>query len=174
MIEIEQSGSLNTIQDLGRPAWRHLGVSVSGVMDPLALRAYNTLLGNEENAAAIEVQMFPFRVRFLADSWIALTGADCRARLDGDELLRPGGAARYVKARCLSCVFPVAAHAATYAWQGVLMSLWFWARAVPPCVAVSADSRGGNYSAATCCPVVPGRGRHSRIPGLALSRRKWP
>ena len=105
MIEIEQSGSLNTIQDLGRPAWRHLGVSVSGVMDPLALRAGNTLLGNEENAAAIEVQMFPFRVR---------------------------------------------------------------------CVAVSADSRGGNYSAATCCPVVPGRGRHSRIPGLALSRRKWP
>lgn len=130
MIEIEQSGSLNTIQDLGRPAWRHLGVSVSGVMDPLALRAGNTLLGNEENAAAIEVQMFPFRVRFLADSWIALTGADCRARLDGDEL--------------------------------------------PPCVAVLADSRGGNYSAATCCPVVPGRGRHSRIPGLALSRRKWP
>ncbi len=64
MIEIEQSGSLNTIQDLGRPAWRHLGVSVSGVMDPLALRAGNALLGNEENAAAIEVQMFPFRVRF--------------------------------------------------------------------------------------------------------------
>ncbi|MBR7376311.1 allophanate hydrolase, partial [Klebsiella pneumoniae] len=54
MIEIEQSGSLNTIQDLGRPAWRHLGVSVSGVMDPLALRAGNALLGNEENAAAIE------------------------------------------------------------------------------------------------------------------------
>ncbi len=55
-------------------------------MDPLALRAGNTLLGNEENAAAIEVQMFPFRVRFLADTWIALTGADCRARLDGAAL----------------------------------------------------------------------------------------
>ena len=157
MIEIEQSGSLNTIQDLGRPAWRHLGVSVSGVMDPLALRAGNTLLGNEENAAAIEVQMFPFRVRFLADSWIALTGADCRARLDGDELPAWWGCA-VRKGQVLE----------------VLMSLWFWARAVPPCVAVSADSRGGNYSAATCCPVVPGRGRHSRIPGLALSRRKWP
>jgi biotin-dependent carboxylase-like uncharacterized protein len=86
VIEIEQSASLNTIQDLGRPAWRHLGVSVSGAMDPLALRAGNTLLGNEENAAAIEVQMFPFRVRFLADTWIALTGADCRARLDGAAL----------------------------------------------------------------------------------------
>eukprot|EP00102_Acyrthosiphon_pisum_P027256 XP_016664466.1 PREDICTED: uncharacterized protein YbgK-like [Acyrthosiphon pisum] len=63
-----------------------MGVSVSGVMDPLALRAGNLLLGNEENAAAIEVQLFPFRVRFLQDSSIAVTGADCRATLDGAPL----------------------------------------------------------------------------------------
>lgn len=86
MIKIEQSGALNTVQDLGRSAWRHLGVSVSGVMDSLALRAGNILLDNAENAAAIEVQMFPFRVRFLADTRIAITGADCRARLDGVDL----------------------------------------------------------------------------------------
>lgn len=86
MIEIEQSAALNTVQDLGRTAWRHLGVSVSGVMDSLALRAGNILLGNEENAAAIEVQMFPFRVRFRMDTRIAITGADCRARLDGQAL----------------------------------------------------------------------------------------
>lgn len=86
MIEIEQSAALNTVQDSGRTGWRHLGVSVSGVMDPLALRAGNILLGNDENAAAIEVQLFPFRVRFHADSAIAITGADCRALLDGVEL----------------------------------------------------------------------------------------
>ncbi|WP_337008484.1 biotin-dependent carboxyltransferase family protein [Pantoea sp. AS142] len=86
MIEIERSGALNTVQDLGRPAWRHLGVSVSGAMDTLALRAGNLLAGNDENAAAIEVQMFPFRVRFLRDTRIALTGADCRAQLDGEAL----------------------------------------------------------------------------------------
>lgn len=85
MIEIEQSAALNTVQDSGRTAWRHLGVSVSGVMDPLALRAGNILLGNDENAAAIEVQLFPFRVRFHADTSIAITGADCRAQLDGVE-----------------------------------------------------------------------------------------
>ena len=45
MIEIEQSGALNTVQDLGRFNFRHMGVSVSGVMDPLALRAGNLLLG---------------------------------------------------------------------------------------------------------------------------------
>ena len=65
MIEIEQSGALNTVQDLGRFNYRHMGVSVSGAMDPLALRAGNLLLGNDENAAAIEVQLFPFRLRFL-------------------------------------------------------------------------------------------------------------
>ena len=86
MIEIEQSGALNTVQDSGRPAWRQLGVSVSGAMDLLALRAGNLLLGNDENAAAIEVQMFPFRVRFLRDTCIALTGADCLGLLDGAAL----------------------------------------------------------------------------------------
>ncbi len=86
MIEIEQSAALNTVQDAGRTAWRHLGVSVSGVMDALALRAGNILLGNDENAAAIEVQLFPFRVRFHVDTSIAITGADCRAQLDGVEL----------------------------------------------------------------------------------------
>lgn len=86
MIEIELSAALNTVQDLGRKAWRHQGVSVSGVMDPLALRAGNILLGNDENAAAVEVQLFPFRVRFDADISFAVTGADCRALLDGEEL----------------------------------------------------------------------------------------
>lgn len=86
MIKIERSASLNTVQDLGRTGWRHLGVSVSGAMDPLALRAGNILLGNDENAAAIEIQLFPFRVRFTADTFIALTGANCQARLDGKAL----------------------------------------------------------------------------------------
>lgn len=86
MIEIELSAALNTVQDTGRTAWRHLGVSVSGVMDPLALHAGNILLGNEENAAAIEVQTFPFRIRFHADTSFTVTGADCRALLDGIDL----------------------------------------------------------------------------------------
>ncbi|QTF08878.1 biotin-dependent carboxyltransferase family protein [Brenneria izadpanahii] len=86
MIEVLKTGPLNTVQDLGRSGFRHLGVSVSGVMDPLALRVGNLLLGNEENAAGVEIQFFPFRARFLADTAIALTGADCRALLDDTPL----------------------------------------------------------------------------------------
>ncbi|HEY0208856.1 biotin-dependent carboxyltransferase family protein [Acerihabitans sp.] len=86
MIEVMATGPLNTVQDLGRTGFRHIGVSVSGAMDSLALRAGNILLGNDENAAGIEIQLFPFRVRFLAATSIAVVGADCRAQLDGVDL----------------------------------------------------------------------------------------
>lgn len=105
MIEIERTGSLNTVQDLGRFGFRHLGVSVSGVMDPLALRAGNALLGNDDNAAAIEVQMFPFRVRFHEAVTIALTGADCRARLD-DTDLPPWWGCQVKKGQVLEMCYP--------------------------------------------------------------------
>lgn len=86
VIEIIKTGPLNTVQDAGRTGFRDIGVSVSGVMDPLAFRAGNIMLGNDENAACIEVQMFPFKVRFLKDANIAVTGADCRTMLDGTPL----------------------------------------------------------------------------------------
>ena len=83
MIEILTSHALNTIQDLGRVGARRFGVSTSGAMDPVALAAGNALLGNDADAASIEVQTFPFRLRFGADIAFALTGADYDATLAG-------------------------------------------------------------------------------------------
>lgn len=88
MIEILTSHAFNTIQDLGRRGARRFGVSTSGAMDPVALEAGNALLGNACDAAGIEVQTFPFRLRFGADISFALTGADCDARL-GDRVVPP-------------------------------------------------------------------------------------
>ncbi len=105
MIEIERTGALNTVQDLGRSGYRHLGVSVSGAMDALALRAGNTLLGNDENAAAIEVQVFPLRVHFHQATNIALTGADCRAQLD-NQPLPPWWSCRVEKGQVLEMRYP--------------------------------------------------------------------
>ncbi len=82
MIEVLSSGALNTIQDLGRFGYRKIGVSVAGAMDKLALSAGNLLLGNDPNCACIEVTIFPFRVQFLVDTEIVITGADCAAELD--------------------------------------------------------------------------------------------
>jgi biotin-dependent carboxylase-like uncharacterized protein len=83
VIEILTSHALNTIQDLGRIGARRFGVSTSGAMDPVAVAAGNALLGNEAGAASIEVQTFPFRLRFGAESAFALTGVDCNAVLAG-------------------------------------------------------------------------------------------
>ncbi|MBP2447819.1 biotin-dependent carboxyltransferase family protein [Rhizobium leguminosarum] len=87
MIEIWESGPFNTVQDLGRSGYRDIGVSASGAMDPLAVRIGNILVGNDENAAVIEVQTFPFGLRFEQRTVFAVTGADGNPHLDGLELI---------------------------------------------------------------------------------------
>lgn len=86
MIEVVSTPPLNTVQDLGRFGVRHYGVSTSGVMDSVAFVVGNVLLGNPDNAAGIEIQIFPFVVRFLADTAFAVTGADTEATLDEQKL----------------------------------------------------------------------------------------
>lgn len=83
MIEIIQTGPFNTVQDLGRPGFRNIGVTTSGAMDPLALKVGNSLLGNETGAAVIEIQTYPFKLRFSKATAFVVTGADCGASLDG-------------------------------------------------------------------------------------------
>jgi len=86
MIEILATGALSTVQDLGREGSLRFGVGTSGAMDDLALAIGNILLGNDCNAAAIEVPILPFKMLFLEDTDFALTGADCGARLDNREI----------------------------------------------------------------------------------------
>ncbi|WP_293853643.1 biotin-dependent carboxyltransferase family protein [uncultured Alsobacter sp.] len=83
MIEIVAGAALATVQDLGRVGALNLGVGVAGAMDPMALAAGNILLGNEEGAAAIEIPVFPFTVRFTEPTRFAVTGTDCAPALDG-------------------------------------------------------------------------------------------
>ncbi len=87
MIEVLSATALATVQDLGRRGAFKWGVGWSGAMDPLALAAGNILLGNPRDRAAVEVQVFPFQVRFETPRWFAVTGADCAARLDGMPVL---------------------------------------------------------------------------------------
>jgi biotin-dependent carboxylase-like uncharacterized protein len=105
MIEITATGGLATVQDLGRCGGLSHGVGVAGAMDPLALAAANLLLGNDENAAGIEVPIFPFALRFTADCAFALAGADCAARLDG-EPIPPWWAARARRGQELTLGLP--------------------------------------------------------------------
>ncbi|MFP3551731.1 biotin-dependent carboxyltransferase family protein [Paraburkholderia sp. SIMBA_049] len=81
MIEVLSSSALATVQDQGRDGYLRYGVGTAGAMDRLALSVGNLLLGNPDDAASIEIPMFPFRIRFLEDLDFAITGADCAARL---------------------------------------------------------------------------------------------
>jgi len=87
MIEIIETGPFNTVQDLGRPGYRDIGVSAGGAMDPLSLKIGNILTGNAADAAVIEVQTFPFKLRFTKTATFAVTGTDGRPLLEGKELL---------------------------------------------------------------------------------------
>ena len=87
MIEILSTTALATVQDLGRSGALRWGVGTSGAMDPMALAAGNLLLGNDEGAAGIELQIFPYQVRFVTDCAFAITGADTQAQLDKQAVL---------------------------------------------------------------------------------------
>jgi biotin-dependent carboxylase-like uncharacterized protein len=86
MIEILSATALATVQDFGRFGSLGYGVGTSGAMDHLALALGNLLLGNPEDAAAIEIPLFPFEVRFVQGCAFAVTGAACEASLDGQPL----------------------------------------------------------------------------------------
>jgi KipI family sensor histidine kinase inhibitor len=80
-IGVVSPGFQTTVQDLGRFGYTHFGVSASGAADPLALRAGNLLVGNAENAAALEMTLVGGAFEFETDAVIALTGSDFGAGL---------------------------------------------------------------------------------------------
>jgi antagonist of KipI len=80
-LSILSPGFLTTVQDLGRFGWAHFGVSASGAADALALRAGNLLVGNAENAPALEMTLVGATFEFDSDTVIAITGSDFGAGL---------------------------------------------------------------------------------------------
>jgi len=81
MIEVVRCGAMTSVQDLGRPGYRHLGVGHAGAMDCIAMRQANMILGNNPTAAVLEISVAPLVLRFTVDSHVALTGTDFTASL---------------------------------------------------------------------------------------------
>jgi antagonist of KipI len=80
-IRVVSPGFLTTIQDLGRYGHAHRGISASGAADALGLRAGNLLVGNAENAPAIEMTLTGGEFEFESDAIVALAGSDFDAEL---------------------------------------------------------------------------------------------
>jgi 5-oxoprolinase (ATP-hydrolysing) subunit C len=56
LIAIIAGGIGNSIQDEGRFGFRHMGITVSGCLDPLLARCANALVGNPPECACIEIR----------------------------------------------------------------------------------------------------------------------
>jgi biotin-dependent carboxylase-like uncharacterized protein len=84
-VEVQKPGLFSSVQDAGRQGYYHLGIPPSGAMDQISYRAANLLLGNDETAAAIECALVGPTLRFTQDTHLAVTGAEMRPVVDGEE-----------------------------------------------------------------------------------------
>ena len=84
-ITIRQPGVLTTIQDLGRPGRRRLGLTPGGAMDSLSFRLANLLVGNPENSAALEMTLHGAELHFDRDALVAICGGDFAVSIKGTE-----------------------------------------------------------------------------------------
>jgi biotin-dependent carboxylase-like uncharacterized protein len=82
-------GLMTTLQDLGRRGYQHLGVPVSGALDPVCLQAANLLAGNEPGMGALEIAYQGPTLAIEADS-VRIAAAGGQAAID---ILGPDGGA---------------------------------------------------------------------------------
>lgn len=85
-LTIEASTPLCLLQDAGRFGVRHLGVTQGGAVDWCSMSWANWLLGNELDAAVVEITLGGFAVVAEDDCLLALAGADLGAQIDGQPL----------------------------------------------------------------------------------------
>jgi len=84
---IDRPGLASSLQDLGRAGMQRSGVPVSGVLDPLAARLANALVGNDEGEAVLE--MLTLGASFTVETEsvrIALVGSAIGLRVDGTQV----------------------------------------------------------------------------------------
>lgn len=80
---VVKPGLLTTLQDLGRRGYQGSGVPVAGPMDAYSHRLANRLLGNPDDAAALEVTLVGPELRADATTTCAVAGAQFALSVDG-------------------------------------------------------------------------------------------
>jgi antagonist of KipI len=75
-IRVLRAGMLTCVQDLGRYGYAHLGISPAGAADAVSFRLANMLVGNAEDAPALEMTVIGGHFIFEKPAVVAITGAD--------------------------------------------------------------------------------------------------
>ena len=83
VIHVIKPGILTTIQDRGRWGLQANGVPVAGPMDPCSHRLANALVGNDPDAATLEVTLVGPELEFDAERVVAVAGAEFELTSDG-------------------------------------------------------------------------------------------
>jgi len=84
--EVTRPGIFTTIQDLGRPGFMKYGIPISGAADRFSCQVANWLLGNEPEAAVLEVTLGGLEMVACDGLWIAVTGGDLSPIVNGEGL----------------------------------------------------------------------------------------
>lgn len=83
MVEVLRTGLYDSIQDLGRLGYQHLGVPTSGAMDQYAASLANSILGNQPEDAVLEFTLLGPSLRFHISTAICITGMQSDAKING-------------------------------------------------------------------------------------------
>jgi len=82
-VRVHRPGLLTTVQDRGRWGLQARGVSPAGPMDPWAHRLANGLVGNDTDAATLEVTLVGPELEFDDERYVAVAGAHFALDVDG-------------------------------------------------------------------------------------------
>jgi len=82
LFHVLKPGAFTTVQDLGRYGYLRYGVPISGAMDTFSHVAANLLVANHPNDACLEITLFGPELEALAETEIAITGANLTPRIN--------------------------------------------------------------------------------------------
>ncbi len=99
ILRVKSPGLHTTVQDLGRDGFADVGVPPSGALDAVALRLANALVGNDANAAALEILVSGPTLEVIADSLhVAFVGGSAGLSLEhAHQRSIPAGRSVHVK-----------------------------------------------------------------------------
>jgi len=82
MIKVLKPGLFTTVQDAGRFGYYGDGVPPSGAMDQFSYSVANLLVGNDGNAAVLEITYMGPELEFQQDAVIAVTGGEIPPKIN--------------------------------------------------------------------------------------------
>lgn len=81
-LRIIKAGISDAFYDQGRTGYQHLGINPGGVMDVVAMKVANSLVGNHWSEAVLEMHFPATQILFEEDVLVAFSGADFTASIN--------------------------------------------------------------------------------------------